>query len=106
MKWLPARPNQYPEWLEVIRLGRSDWRVSDGRGLVGDPGRLLGYVERLGPRRFGGVGMGEPVRWGYVDSLGGALVGIAEPRHFTGTIEPRRDRPVAYPWSALHRTRR
>jgi hypothetical protein len=32
--------------LEVVRLGRHDWRVSDGRLDQNDPTRLLGFVER------------------------------------------------------------
>jgi hypothetical protein len=106
MSWLPVkRRAEYPEWLEVIRLDRTDWRVSDLRAPIGDSARLLGYVEKLSARRFEVVWMGDPMRWGYVDSLGGALAGIAEAGRFTGTIAARRDRPLPQGKALLHRIR-
>jgi hypothetical protein len=106
MSWLPVkRRTEYPEWLEVVRLDRTDWRVSDLRAPIGDSARLLGYVEKLSPRRYEVVWMGEQVKWGYVDSLSGALAGIAEAGRFTGTVAARRDRPEPQARALLHRIR-
>jgi hypothetical protein len=107
MTWSPVkRTATHPEWLEVVRLDRNDWRVSDLRAPVGDSARLLGYVERLAARRYEVVWMGDGMKWGYIDSLAGALRGIADAEHFAGTIAARRDRPLPRGKRLLRRIRR
>jgi hypothetical protein len=107
MSWLLARRRmENPDWLEVVRLGRREWRVSDLRVAPGDSTRLLGYVERVSPRRYEVMWMGDPMKWGYVDSLAGALVGIAEVGRFTGTHVARRDEPLPRGRALVHRIRR
>lgn len=107
MRWPSvARRAEYPEWLEVIRLDRSDWRVSDLRAPVGDSARLLGYIEKVSARRFEIMWMGDRMKWGYVNSLAGALVGIALPEEFEGILESHREEPLPKGRALLHRIRR
>ncbi len=77
-------PPTAAEWLEVVRTGRSDWRVSDSRRDSSDPERLLGFVERLGRTRFEVLWMTDPMRWGYVESLPEAVTAIRDRVEFAG----------------------
>jgi hypothetical protein len=82
------------EWLEVVRTGRSDWRVSDSRRDPGDPDRLLGFVERLDRGRFEVLWMTEPLRWGYTRSLPEALAALRDRVTFSGLqLYAREERP-------------
>jgi len=86
----PAFPEPaIPEWLEVIRLGRTDWRVSDAPIEMVDPGRLVGFVEKLPTGRFELLWTVYPIRWGYTDTLSSALLGMAEGPGFAGATYDR-----------------
>jgi hypothetical protein len=77
--------------LEVVRLGRTEWRISD----TSEPERLLGYIERQRPRRFEVLWMTDPMRWGYAESFGEALVAFGDSARFTGETFLERAVPVA-----------
>jgi hypothetical protein len=72
------------DWLEVLRVGKTDWRVSDSRHDVGSTGRILGFVERQGRDRFEILWMTEPPRWAYVHSLAEAIAALGNDIGFTG----------------------
>jgi hypothetical protein len=82
MKAIQRTP--YPS-LEVVRLGRAEWRVSE----AADAGTLLGFVERQNGGRFEIVWMSDPIRWGYVDSFDAALAAMAEPEQFGDVLQAR-----------------
>ena len=91
------------DWLEVVRIGRADWRVSDARREAGDTERLLGFVERLGRARFEVVWMSDPLRWAYVATLPAAVAALRDRDEFPGLqlylreeTRPRRKGPR--PW--------
>jgi hypothetical protein len=77
-------PPSAAEWLEVIRTGRSDWRVSDSRLASGDPERIVGFVERLDRLRYEVLWMTDPMRWAYVESLAAAVAAIRDRVEFVG----------------------
>lgn len=83
--------------LEVVRLGRAEWRISD----AAEPAQLLGFIERQRAGRFEVVWLSDPVRWGYADSFDAALLAFGDNARFTGeivanrTLEPHRDRGPA-----------
>jgi hypothetical protein len=87
-------PRDTPDWLEGVRLSRTDWRVSDARVPAAEPGYLLGYVERLLRDRYEILWMTDPMRWAYTDSLDAALKGLAEGARFTGSTQVDRDIPA------------
>jgi hypothetical protein len=66
--------------LEVVRLGRAEWRVSEASAT----GRLLGFIERQKVDRFEIVWMSDPLRWGYVGSFDTALEAFADAERFSG----------------------
>jgi hypothetical protein len=78
------------EWLEVIRLSRVDWRISDSRIDVDDSTRLLGYIERQFHDRYEVLWMTDPLRWAYVESFDAALAGFGESARFT--VQTQADR--------------
>jgi hypothetical protein len=78
-------PSTAAEWLEVVRTGKTDWRVSDSRRNSGDPERVVGFVERMGRARFEILWMTNPLRWGYVGSLRDAMAALLNPDEFEGT---------------------
>jgi hypothetical protein len=55
--------------MQMIRTSRTDWRVVDARALLADPGRILGFIERIGHSRYEILWASEPPRWDYVTSL-------------------------------------
>ena len=55
--------------LEVVRLSRTDWRVSE-RNV---PEQLLGYIERQRADRYEVLWMTDPMHWGYAGSFEEAL---------------------------------
>ena len=77
--------------LEVIRLDRTGWRISDPSIDDGGSGRLLGYIERLRSDRYEVLWLAAPISWAYVDSFEVALEAVADRPHFSGIIEPERD---------------
>ena len=96
-----------PDWLEIVRVGRAEWRISDTRVDSFDSARLLGYVERLLRNRYELVWMTDPMRWGYVETFAEAIAGFEDSARFGGHISAERDRSVAIrPPSPLHRIRR
>lgn len=93
----PIRP-------EVIRLSRTEWRISDPRLPDADPDRLLGYIERLARRRYEVVWMSDPMRWGYAESFAAALEGLAtDDRYAQNTVPEREEAPRVRPLLPLHR---
>ncbi len=82
------------EGLEIVRLGRAEWRISDAR--VDGPGsaRLLGYVERLLRHRYEVVWMTDPIRWGYVETFDEAIAAFVDSSRFGGITATERDRNV------------
>lgn len=77
--------------LEVVRLGRSEWRVSE----ASDGAALLGYIERQRSGRFEIVWMTDPMRWGYTTTFDDALVVFADNSRFTGEIVAQRAEDTA-----------
>ena len=77
--------------LEVVRLNRVEWRVSDTERADGDPLRLLGYVERLAREEYELLWLVPLMGWSYVGSLGSALVALADRSRFDGEIVARRN---------------
>ena len=84
-----------PDWLEVIRIGRKDWRVSDTRREVGDAARLLGFIERISRDRYEVLWMTEPLRWAYLPTMSAAIEAFSDSLRFTG--EQVSEREVAPP---------
>jgi hypothetical protein len=68
--------------LDVVRLSRTDWRVSS----VGAPEQVLGYVERQRADRYEIVLMTDPMRWGYATSFDDALMAFGDAARFAGEI--------------------
>jgi len=89
--------------IEVIRLDRTAWRISNSFIDEGDPGRLLGYIERLESDRYEVLWLAAPISWAYVDSFKLALAAVADRPHFSGTIEPERDLATRAGTTALFR---
>jgi hypothetical protein len=74
--------------LDVVRLSRTDWRVSR----VGRPDQVLGYVERQRVDRYEIVWMTDPMRWGYATSWDDALMAFGDASRFVGEILDQRAR--------------
>ena len=89
--------------IEVIRLDRTAWRISNSFIDQGDPDRLLGYIERLESDRYEVLWLAPPISWAYVDSFELALAAVADRPHFSGTIEPERDQATRAGATALFR---
>ncbi len=83
--------------LSIVRLGKSDWRVSSAV----DPDELLGYIERQRTGRFEVVWMSDPMRWGYATSFEEALVAFGDSVRFTGEILDDRALVVGAPRAPL-----
>ena len=77
--------------LEVIRLDRTGWRISNSFINEGVPGRLLGYIERLDRDRYEVLWIAAPISWAYVNSFELALAAVADRLQFSGIVEPERD---------------
>lgn len=74
--------------LELEQLSRHDWRVSDARALATDPGRIIGFIERLSRDRFEVLWLVEPPLWAYIESFGAAVGAIiAGPARCGATVE-------------------
>jgi hypothetical protein len=71
-----------PRDLSVVRLGKTDWRVSS----AADPDVVLGYIERQRSGRFEVVWMGDPMRWGYAASFDEALAAFDDSSRFLGDV--------------------
>jgi hypothetical protein len=80
--------------LEVVRLGRFDWRVSDGTRERDDPTRLLGFIERLKRGHFEVVWISDPPEWAYTVSLATAVAALADADSFVGVRRTKRDPSV------------
>jgi hypothetical protein len=68
--------------LEIVRLGRAEWRVNDST----ESGRLLGYIERQNAGRYEVMWMTDPMRWGYAASFDEALVAFGDSLRFSGEV--------------------
>jgi hypothetical protein len=68
--------------IDVRRLGRSEWRISDASDLE----RVLGFIERQASDRFEIVLMSDPVRWAYVESFESALLAFGDSGRFGGEL--------------------
>ena len=90
-------------WLEVIRLDRTGWRISNSSIGQGDPDRLLGYIERLSSDRYEVLWLAAPISWAYVSSFELALAAVADRPHYSGIVEPERDPVTRAGNSALFR---
>jgi hypothetical protein len=66
------------EWLEVVRLGKCDWRVTDSRIDLADGSRLLGYIELIGRFHYELLWTAVPLRWSYAESFAAAIGAFAE----------------------------
>jgi hypothetical protein len=73
--------------LELVRTSRTDWRVVDTRS---DPGRVLGFIERMRYSRYELLWTTEPPRWAYVSSLRLAAAAFAIEPGCSGVTEPSR----------------
>jgi hypothetical protein len=80
--------------LEVVRLGRHDWRVSDSTLDRDDPARLLGFIERLKRGHFGVLWISDPPKWAYTVSLTTAVAALAGADSFVGVRSVNRDKSV------------
>ena len=89
--------------IEVIRLHRTAWRISNSFIDEGEPGRLLGYIERLENDRYEVLWLAAPISWAYVDSFELALAAVTDRPHFSGIIEPERDLATGAGNTALFR---
>lgn len=89
--------------LEVVRLGRTEWRISPAV----DPGQVLGYIERQRAGRFEVVWMTDPMRWGYTETFDAALVAFGDSVRFAGEVFPQRatveSRPSRVLGAPVHR---
>lgn len=72
--------------LEVVRLGRTEWRVSE----ASERAQLLGFIERQRRDRFEILWMSEPIRWGYAKTFDSAIVAFGDTASFTGEISLER----------------
>jgi hypothetical protein len=77
--------------LEVVRLGRFEWRVSS----ESESSELLGYIERQRTGRFEIVWMTDPMRWGYTATFDDALIAFADSARFGGEILAQRAEELA-----------
>ena len=77
--------------IEVIRLNRTAWRISNSSIDQGDSGRLLGYIERLANDRYEGPWLAAPISWAYVASFELALAAVTYRPHFRGIMGPERE---------------
>jgi hypothetical protein len=78
------------EGLELVRTSRTDWRVVDARALQSDPGRVLGFIERMRYSRYELLWTTEPPQWAYVSSLRLAAAAFATEPTYSGVTEPSR----------------
>ncbi|MET4782884.1 hypothetical protein ABIB56_002897 [Glaciihabitans sp. UYNi722] len=76
--------------LELVRTSPTDWRVVDARALQSDPGRVLGFIERMRYSRYELLWTTEPPRWAYVSSLRLAAAAFATEPRYSGDTEPSR----------------
>lgn len=83
--------------VELVRLGRTEWRVNDAN----DPDRLLGYIERQRSDRFEIMWMTDPIRWGYATTFAEALVAFGDSVRFTGEVFDDRASVIGRTKSAL-----
>lgn len=74
------------ESIDVHRLGRSEWRISD----AADPDSVLGFIERQASDRFEIVLMSDPVHWAYAESFESALVAFGDSGSFGGELLTQR----------------
>jgi hypothetical protein len=77
--------------LTVVRLDRTDWRVSSGS----EAQELLGYIERQRGGRFEVLWMTDPIRWGYASSFDDAIAAFTDSARFAGDISAERRSTVA-----------
>ena len=89
--------------LEVIRLDRTGWRISNSSINEGDSHRLLGYIERLESDRYEVLWLAAPISWAYVGSFELALAAVADRPHFSGIVQPERDPATRAGSTALFR---
>ena len=87
----PGLPSSTTDGIEVIRLNRTSWRISDSSIEEGDSDRLLGYIGRLESDRYEVLWLAAPISWAYVGSFELALTSVTDRPHFSGIIEPERD---------------
>jgi hypothetical protein len=85
---MKAMPSRNSCGLSIVRLGKTDWRISS----QADGDELLGYIERQRSGRFEVVWMTDPMRWGYAESFDDALLAFGDSVRFTGEIFDRRAR--------------
>ena len=71
---------EVPDWLELFRLTRTDWRVSDARVEPSEPRRLIGYIERLDRDRYEALWIADPIGWAYVTTMSEAIAAFADRR--------------------------
>jgi hypothetical protein len=85
---MKASPPRDLDGLTIVRLGKTDWRISS----AGNAEELLGYIERQRGGRFEVVWMTDPMRWGYAASFDEALLAFSDSVRFTGEVLDNRDR--------------
>jgi hypothetical protein len=83
--------------LSIVRLGKTDWRVSSGENAED----LLGYIERQRGGRFEVVWMTDPMRWGYAASFDEALLAFGDSVRFTGEVLDDRAQVVGSPRASV-----
>jgi hypothetical protein len=76
--------------LSVVRLGKTDWRISSGSS----PDDLPRYIERQRSGRFEVTWMTDPMRWGYAASFDEALLAFGDSVRFAGEILDNRAQVV------------
>jgi hypothetical protein len=94
--------------LELVRTTRTDWRVVDARALQSDPGRVLGFIERMRYSRYELLWTTEPPQWAYVSSLRLAAAAFATEPTYSGVTEPSRiveHLPLTAPFTNPHHRR-
>lgn len=72
--------------LEVDRLERGTWRVSDPEIDEYDSRRIVGYIERLSLHHFEVMWLAPPISWAYLGTFKLALAAISDRAVYGGVV--------------------
>lgn len=86
---LPPSPATVVQ-LEVTRVDRASWRISDSSIDERDPRRLLGFIERLERGRYEVLWLA-PIGWAYLGTFDLALAALGDRAHFSGPVMSERE---------------
>ena len=80
--------------LDVHKLDRRSWRVTDSSRTGSPETRIVGFIERLRSDRYEVLWLTPPIGWAYFASFDSALEALEDRETFLGTIEASRDPAV------------